>query len=527
MNKSICLYFQVHQPLRLRTYRFFDIGKNHHYFDEYFNRMILRRVSEKSYLPMNALLLKTIKEQGSAFKVSFSFSGIVLEQLEMYAPEVLESFRELIATGQVEVLAETYAHSLSSLRKDGEFERQVQAHSAKVEALFGVKPVSFRNTELIYSDDIGARVANMGFPIMLTEGAKHVLGWKSPNYLYTNAINPKLKVLLRNFRLSDDITFRFSQQSWPEWPITAEKFVGWINKMPENEEVVNVFMDYETFGEHQPASTGIFDFVKALPGVILQNTAFKFSTPAEIGKQHQPVSAIHVPNAISWADEERDLSAWTGNNLQDDALDKLYSIAEKIHGIDDEQLKREWNYLQSSDHFFYMCTKWLSDGDLHKYFNHYPSPYEAYINYMNVLSDFMIRVEEQSGEQQSALNDWVESTEKFGQELGKIASEKYREAEKSVKSKFSETKSKAKPTFDDIKNMSDAKVKKLIKELDAEQLVIAMKDAGEEIREKVIPNLTQKARKQYDSLHEKLSEVKQKDIEAMRKKVEEKLKKLF
>lgn len=527
MNKSISLYFQVHQPFRLRTYRFFDIGKNHRYFDEYFNRMILRRVAEKSYLPMNALLLKTIKEQGSAFKVSFSFSGIVLEQMEMYAPEVIESFRELIATRQVEVLAETYAHSLSSLRDADEFKRQVEAHSAKVEQLFGVKPVSFRNTELIYSDEIGALVAEMGFQVMLTEGAKHILGWKSPNYLYTNAINPKLKMLLRNFRLSDDITFRFSQQSWPEWPITAEKFVGWLNHMPEKEEIVNIFMDYETFGEHQPASTGIFDFMKALPAAVLQNTDFKFSTPSEIAKKHQPISAIHVPNTISWADEERDLSAWTGNNLQDDALEKLYSLTGKIKASNDDQLKADWNYLQSSDHFFYMCTKWLSDSDLHKYFNHYPSPYEAYINYMNVLSDFMIRVDEQYSESRSALGEWVESTEKFGHEIGKIASEKLKDAEKSVKTKFTETKSKAKPAFEDIKNLSDAKVKKLIKELDAEQLVIAMKDAGDEILEKIIPNLTQKAKKQYESMQEKLSGVKQKDIQAMRKKVEEKLKKLF
>ncbi|MBU1370690.1 MAG: alpha-amylase [Bacteroidetes bacterium] len=527
MNKSICLYFQVHQPFRLRTYRFFDIGKNHHYFDEYFNRMILRRVAEKSYLPMNALLLKAIKENGSAFKVSFSFSGIVLEQMEMYAPEVLDSFRKLISTGQVEVLAETYAHSLSSLQNAGEFERQVKAHSEKIEQVFGIKPTSFRNTELIYSDDIGARVADMGFNIMLTEGPKHVLGWKSPNYLYTNAINPKLKLMLRNFRLSDDITFRFSQQSWPEWPITAEKFVGWINNMPEKEEVVNVFMDYETFGEHQPASTGIFEFMKVLPAMILKNTAFKFRTPAEITKIHQPISAIQVPYPISWADEERDLSAWTGNNLQDDAMEKLYSLADKINATDDTALKQDWNYLQSSDHFFYMCTKWLSDGDLHKYFNHYPSPYEAYINYMNVLSDFIIRVDEKLPEASKLMNELIDNTGKLGQKIGQMASEKIHEAEKSVKDKFTETKKQAKPVFDDIKHMSDAKVKKLIKELDAEQLVIAMKDAGHEIREKVLPNLTKKTRQQFESLHEKLSDVNKKDVQSMRKKVEEKLKKFF
>ncbi len=527
MSKSICLYFQVHQPFRLRTYRFFDIGKSHYYYDEYFNRMILRRVAEKCYLPMNELLLQKIKENPNDFKVSFSFSGLVLEQMELYAPEVLKSFKQLVATGNVEVLAETYAHSLSALRNSKEFENQVKAHSQKVEELFGVTPSSFRNTELIYSDEIGERVAAMGYNVMLTEGAKHVLGWKSPNFLYTNAINPKLKVLLRHFRLSDDITFRFSQQNWSEWPITAEKMVGWLNQVPEKEEIINIFMDYETFGEHQPAASGIFDFMKALPAAVLKNTPYRFRTPAEIAKAHQPVSAIHVPHPISWADEERDLSAWVGNNLQDDAFEKLNVLTQKIEEADDDDLKRDWNYLQSSDHFYYMCTKWLSDGDVHKYFNHYPSPYEAYINYMNVLSDFSIRVEEKAPGAAEIMDDLLKNTSKIGKELGKMASKKYQEAEKSVKDKYKQTKAKSKPVFDDIKNLSDAKIKKLIKELDAEQLTVALKDASEEIRAKVIQNLTQKAKKQMDDLQQKMSEIKQKDIQSMRKKVEEKLKKFF
>lgn len=527
MNKSICFYFQVHQPFRLRTYRFFDIGKSHHYYDEYFNRLILRRVAEKSYLPMNEILLKAINDNPKDFKVSFSFTGLVLDQMEHYAPEVLESFRKLIATGNVEILAETYSHSLCSLRNKGEFERQVKAHTQKVESLFGITPGSFRNTELIYSDEIGERVAAMGYKVMLTEGAKHILGWKSPNYLYTNAINPKLKVLLRNFRLSDDLTFRFSQQSWPEWPITAEKMVYWLNQVPEKEEVLNIFMDYETFGEHQPASSGIFDFMKALPTAILKNTAFKFRTPAEIAKKHQPVSAIQVPYPVSWADEERDLSAWLGNNLQDDAFEKLTALAEKVQESDDDELKRDWNYLQSSDHFYYMCTKWLSDGDVHKYFNHYPSPYEAYINYMNVLSDFIIRLEEQLPETTKLIGELLDNTTKLGREIGKITTKKIQQAEETVKEKYKQSKQKTKPVFEDIIHLSDTKIKQLIKELDAEQLSLALKDANEEIKQRVIPNLTKKVRKQMDELQQKMTKVKQKDVQAMRKKLEEKLRNFF
>jgi alpha-amylase len=348
----------------------------------------MRRVAEKCYLPMNDLLLSQIEKYKSKVKITFSFTGIVLEQMEMYAPEVLESFKKLIATGNVEVLSETYSHALCSINKRDEFERQVALHRETIEKHFGVKPKCFRNTELIYSDEIGATVADMGYKVMLAEGAKHVLGWKSPNFMYVNAINPKLKILLRNFRLSDDITFRFSQQSWSEWPVTTEKFVTWLNRIPDNEEIVNIFMDYETFGEHQAVSTGIFDFMAHLPEAILTQTNFKFATPSELAKKLQPVSAIHVPNKMSWSDEERDLTAWLGNALQDDAFDTLYKLTEKMKLVDDEDLIRDWNYLQTSDHFYYMCTKWLSDGEMHKYFTHYSSPYNAYINYMNVLSDF-------------------------------------------------------------------------------------------------------------------------------------------
>lgn len=392
--RSICLYFQVHQPFRLRTYRFFNIGQDHHYYDDYQNRHIIRRVAEKSYLPANKLMLDLIREFGSAFRISFSISGTALEQMEMHVPEVIQSFRKLADTGQVEFLAETYAHSLASLGNKEEFYRQVDLHRRKVEALFGVKPVTFRNTELIYSDQIGEMVADMGFHTMMTEGAKHILGWKSPNFMYCNNINPKLKVLLRNFRLSDDLTFRFSNPEWSEWPLTAEKFVKWLNAIDAKEEVVNLFLDYETIGEHQWKETGIFDFFKHLPSTVFSNSNFTFNTPDELYAKLQPVSAISVPHPISWADEERDLTAWLGNELQDEAFAKLYAIAPIVGASTNPAIQKDWLYLQTSNHFYYMCTKWFSAGEVHKYFNPYGSPYEAFINYMNVLSDFLIRAED-------------------------------------------------------------------------------------------------------------------------------------
>ena len=318
--RSICLYFQVHQPFRLRTYRFFNIGQDHHYYDDYQNRHIIRRVAEKSYLPANNLMLDLIREYGAAFKVSYSISGTALDQLQQHVPEVINSFRRLADTGQVEFLAETYAHSLSSLTNKDEFVRQVELHASKVEELFGKRPTTFRNTELIYSDKIGEMVAEMGFHTMLTEGAKHVLGWKSPNYMYCNNINPKLKVLLRNFRLSDDLTFRFSNQDWSEWPLTAEKFVKWLNNVEKKEEVVNLFLDYETIGEHQWKETGIFDFFRHLPEAVYSKSNFTFNTPEQLYHELQPVSAISVPHPIAWADEERDLTACLGYDLQDEAF---------------------------------------------------------------------------------------------------------------------------------------------------------------------------------------------------------------
>jgi len=384
--RTICFYFQVHQPYRLRQYRFFDIGENHDYFDEHNNRFIVRRVAEKSYLPMNALLLKLMKQYGDAFKVSFSISGSAIEQFEEYAPEVLKSFKALAKTGNVEFLSETHGHSLASVIDKTEFKKQVKQHKKLIKKHFGQVPTTFRNTELIYSDEIGSMVADMGYNLMLAEGAKHVLGWRSPNFMYTNPINPKLKLLLKNYKLSDDIAFRFSQQSWDDWPLTTEKFVGWLSSLPEEEEVVNLFMDYETFGEHQWEETGIFDFMKDLPGRVFSHSGYTFSLPRELEKDMQPVSAVHVPYATSWADEERDLTAWLGNELQDEAFNKLYELKKKVKKSKDPEVEKAWKYLQTSDHFYYMCTKWFSDGAVHKYFNPYGSPYEAFINYMNVLA---------------------------------------------------------------------------------------------------------------------------------------------
>lgn len=392
-KSAICFYFQVHQPDRLRQYRFFDIGNDSNYYDEFANRTILNRVAQRCYIPMNNLLLDIIGKCGKQFKFAFSISGAVIEQFEKYAPEVLESFKRLADTGCVEFLAETYSHSLSSLVDITEFQRQVKLHAALIHKHFGVKPKAFRNTELIYSDQIGATVAKMGYTCMLTEGARHILGWKSPNFVYTNAINPKLKLLLRNFTLSDDIAFRFSDRSWNNWPVDVDKYITWLSDSLKEGQVVNLFMDYETFGEHQRVSTGIFEFFKALPEAVLSRTDFQFCTPSEVARKYEPVAALDVPFPISWADEERDTTAWLGNELQNEAFNKLYALSDRVLAAEDESITRDWLKLQESDHFYYMCTKFFSDGMVHNYFNPYDTPYEAFINYMNVLSDFALRVE--------------------------------------------------------------------------------------------------------------------------------------
>ena len=389
--KTVCLYFQVHQPWRLKVYRFFNIGKDHNYLDDFTNRSIMQKVARQCYLPMNALLLKLIKENKGAFRCSFSITGSAVEQFRTYAPEVLDSFRALADTGCVEFLAETYSHSLAALSSKEDFVEQVKLHSAMIKKEFGKKPTAFRNTELIYSDEIGAMVSELGFKTILAEGAKHVLGWKSPDYIYTNAIDNRLRVLLRNYKLSDDIAFRFSNKGWDQYPLTADKFASWI--AGETGEVVNLFMDYETFGEHQKADTGIFDFMKALPKAVLKQGDLQFSTVSEAAKAYQPVGVLHCPHVMSWADEERDVTAWLGNELQNEAFSKLYALKDKIKALKSADFTYVWNFMQTSDHFYYMATKWLSDGDVHSYFNPYGSSYEAFINYMNVLSDFEIEID--------------------------------------------------------------------------------------------------------------------------------------
>lgn len=336
-------------------------------------------------------MLDLINENKGRFKISYSITGVVLEQFEKYTPEVIESFKALASTGCVEFIGETYYHSLAALKSKSEFKNQVKLHSDKIFEHFGQRPSIFRNTELIYSDYIGEIVGDLGFKAQITEGAKHILGWRSPNFLYKSSKNENLVLLLKNFQLSDDIAFRFSQHSWEGFPLTVDKYVKWLNQT-QDAECINLFMDYETFGEHQWKETGIFEFLRELPKGVFKKTDFGFSTPSQLVDNLKPVSEIHVPYPISWADEERDLTAWLGNDLQDDAYDQLYELEEEIISSGDKDLINDWRYLQTSDHFYYMCTKWFSDGDVHKYFNHYDSPYDAYINYMNVLSDFRIRL---------------------------------------------------------------------------------------------------------------------------------------
>lgn len=392
--KTICFYFQIHQPFRLKRYRFFDIGSDHYYYDDFNNEEIIRDIARKSYLPANHTLLEMIRNSNGKFKVAFSISGVALEQLEVDVPEFFDSMRELVATGCVEFLSETYSHSLSSLVDPEEFERQVRMHDDKIEELFGQRPTVIRNTELIYSDEIGEMISQMGFKGVITEGAKHILGWKSPNYVYESAINPDLKILLKNSKLSDDISFNFSKYEWSEYPLTADKFMSWIAAMPEGEEVINLFMNYEVLGSMQPAAAGIFEFMKALPRYA-EEKGIEFATPSEVIATHKPAGIFSVTHPISWADEERDTSAWLGNILQKEACNRLYSIAERVRLCKDRRLLQDWDYLQSSDHFYYMSTKRKSDGAMHRLFSPYDSPYEAFTNYMNVLSDFIVRVQQQ------------------------------------------------------------------------------------------------------------------------------------
>ncbi|MBU0536001.1 MAG: glycoside hydrolase family 57 protein [Nanoarchaeota archaeon] len=387
---NICLYFQVHQPFRLRNYSVFEIGKNNEYFDSKKNIQTMLKVAEKCYLPMNRLLLDHLKNI-DGFKVAFSITGTAIEQFEKYCPEVLQSFKDLAATGKVEFLSETYYHSLSYLYSKQEFKDQIEMHMALMKKHFKAKPTVFRNTELIYNNEMAAFVEKLGYKAMIAEGWDNYLQWRSPNFVYRPYGTSKIKLLLKNYRLSDDVAFRFSNKGWNEWPLTAEKYCKWLNSVNGNGTNINLFMDYETFGEHQWADTGIFDFMKAFPYEVLKHPDNGFVTPSEAAKQ-EPVGELDIPHVLSWADLERDLSAWLGNKMQNSAISRLYQLERSVMETGNKELIDTWRKLQTSDHFYYMSTKYFSDGDVHKYFNPYDSPYDGFITFMNVLNDLMLRV---------------------------------------------------------------------------------------------------------------------------------------
>lgn len=392
--KTICFYFQIHQPYRLKRYRFFNIGRDHYYYDDYSNEDILQQIAQRSFIPANRMMLDLVNTYKGKFKFAISVSGVALDQMEVYAPEVIDGLKELSRTGAVEFLAETYSHSLSSMIDPVEFKNQVKLQTEKIKLLFNQEPKVLRNTEMIYSDSIAEMALEMGYKKMISEGAKHILSWRSPNFVYQSENQPELKLLLRNPQFSDDLSVRFTDYSWKEYPLTAEKYASWIANTSPEEEVFNIFLNYETFGNLQPSHSGIFEFMKALPKFAFEKE-IKFATPSEIMDIHKAVGTVSVPNAISWAEEERDLSRWLGNTLQKSAFSALYDISERVRLTNDRRLKQDWNYLQSSDHFYYMSTKHFYDGSTHSKFSPYQSPYDAFNNYMNVLSDFINRVKAQ------------------------------------------------------------------------------------------------------------------------------------
>jgi len=391
---AICLYLHTHQPRRLKQLSVFDVGEHVNYFDDQNNYQILEKIARKSYLPTNRMLLELIRNTQGRFKVSMSITGILLEQLEADFPEVLQSFKDLVDTGYCELVSETYYHSLASVYSKDEFRSQVAKQNAMFQRLFSYKPKFFRNTELVYNNDIAAQVHEMGFTGMLAEGWDEILGWRSPNFIYT-AKGVPLRLLVRNYRLSDDVGFRFSNRDWKEWPLTAEKYVGWVNllNIDSAAQTLNLFMDYETFGEHQWEETGIFKFFEAFCWQALDNPRNSFTTPSRLAEVCEPAGELDFHRLVSWADMERDLSAWLGNDMQQAALQKIYSLENEISAINDPEITDHWRKLQTSDHFYYMCTKWFSDGDVHKYFNPYESPYESFIAFMNVFDDLKMRVE--------------------------------------------------------------------------------------------------------------------------------------
>jgi alpha-amylase len=397
MSKAIVLYLHVHQPFRVRHYTVFDSGVNHDYFDAPYeeresNERILRKVAEKSYLPTNARLLELLRENPE-FKLSLSITGTVLEQLEKWSPEALQSFKDLCATGRVEIVAETYHHSLAFFYSRSEFEMQVAMHRNKVQELFGQTPKVFRNTELAYNNDLAQWADRAGYKGILAEGWDPVLDWRSPNYVYQPAHTDQIKLLMKNYKLSDDIAFRFGDREWKEWPLTADKFAHWLSE-DQNATNFNLFMDYETFGEHQWQESGIFGFLEHLPKEWLKTDDHTFMTVSEAIDSYEPVDRVDVPQTITWADTERDLSAWLGNAMQATSITSLYGLEDTILNTHDLALIEDWRRLQTSDHFYYMCTKWFNDGDIHAYFSPYETPYEAYINFMNAYRDVLFRLGE-------------------------------------------------------------------------------------------------------------------------------------
>lgn len=389
---AVTFYFQVHQPWRLRRYTFFDIGRRQDYFDDIENERILKRVAEKCYRPMTLLLEELVHRYEGRFRCSFSVSGTALTQLELWAPDVMDTFRRLAKTGCVEFLCETSHHSLSSLIDEQEFRAQVRAQKQRIEELCGVVPTSFRNTELVFSNRIARLAEEEGFTSIMAEGADHLLGWRTPHHLYRPEGTEHILALLRSYKFSDDIAFRFSNKAWDQWPLDTSRFTTWIEGLPASDEVIGLFMDFETFGEHQWADTGIFEFMRHLPGEVLRSGRFSFETPKEVSRRLDPIARLDSPHPVSWADTERDLTAWLGNPMQRAAHEATYAIAPFVRACEDEELLETWRRLTTSDHFYYMCVKYFSDGDVHKYFSPYGSPYDAYIALMTVLGDFRDRV---------------------------------------------------------------------------------------------------------------------------------------
>lgn len=390
---TICLYFQVHQPFRLKEYSFFHIGREYQYENEELNLQVLNKVSDKCYLKANELILKQIKKHKGKFKVAYSISGVALEQFEKSRPDVLASFQALAKTGNVEFLAETYYHSIAALYSATEFQRQVDLHKEKIKQLFGIEPTVFRNTELIYNNNIAKYIQKHGFEGILAEGAERLISTNPANKVYLAQTKKGLPVLTRNYKLSDDMSFRFSDKGWKEWPLTVAKFSTWLQDIAkEKDDVINLFMDYETFGEHQWEDTGIFEFIEQLPTVVLKNTTLDFKTPSEIFKSIPSKYTIDSPETISWADSERDMSAWQGNSMQHECLEKVYSFEDDVLASKDQNIIDCWAKLQTSDHFYYMSTKHSSDGAVHSYFSPYHTPHDAYLHYINILADFEIRL---------------------------------------------------------------------------------------------------------------------------------------